>query len=92
MRDDLERISYECIKKWGPELQLLIVIEELSELIKAIIKKERAIGSVDDVIKEIADVEIMLIQLKTVYGISDISVEDAIKAKIERLQRYMKEY
>lgn len=88
--------------RYGKGAQFLMAIEEMAELTKAILKLTRAGGNpamlVVDVLAELADVEIMLEQLRLCFGnmtqtmrernerMPDIGV-DSIKAKkLERLQ------
>ncbi len=63
--------TYErALKTWGKEPQMLQVIEEMSELIKEILKNiNRHKDNVAEIIEETADVEIMLEQLKYCYNI-----------------------
>lgn len=66
----------------GSTQQEIIAIEECSELIQAITHKHR--GRKHNLAEEIADVEIMLEQLKTINGCTN-EVEQVKKYKIERL-------
>lgn len=64
-------------------MQELIAIEEMAELTKELIKKERGLGDIKKIQNEIADVEIMVTQLRMIYDPERI---DQIKAeKILRL-------
>ena len=58
-------IYQKLIDKFGVEHQELILIEEMSELTKAIIKKRR--GLEHNIEEEICDVLIVLDQLKLAY-------------------------
>ena len=58
-------IYQKLIDKFGVEHQELILIEEMSELTKAIIKKRR--GLEHNIEEEICDVQIMLDQMKILY-------------------------
>jgi NTP pyrophosphatase (non-canonical NTP hydrolase) len=58
-------IYQKLIDKFGVEHQELILIEEMSELTKAIIKKSR--GLEHNIEEEICDVLIVLEQLKLAY-------------------------
>ena len=58
-------IYQKLIDKFGVEHQELILIEEMSELTKAIIKKRR--GLEHNIEEEICDVLIMLDQMKILY-------------------------
>ena len=80
-----------AIEKYGIKPQMLMVIEEMSELSKAICKFFRVPGYlepddgiIDSIAEEIADVTIMLEQLCMIFGIGD-SVDGHIDMKVERL-------
>lgn len=95
----MNKISYEerkevytaAIDKYGIKPQMLMVIEEMSELTKAICKFFRAPGYVepdegviDAIAEETADVTIMLEQLRLILGINE-NVCEHMDQKIERL-------
>lgn len=73
---------------WNVDDQLFVCVEELSELIQAISKMRRGRG-VENLIEEIADVYIMLENLKDQYSISEYDVGKSIQYKIERLEEKM---
>ena len=77
-----EYIFKSAIKTYGEEKQELQAIEELAELITAISHKHR--GREHNIAEEIADVEIMLEQLKIINN-CDAEVENVRKYKIKRL-------
>jgi NTP pyrophosphatase (non-canonical NTP hydrolase) len=82
-------IYQEAIRKWGIEAQVIMAVEEMSELTKALCKWRRT-GSLTKALKEqvadeIADVHIMLEQLKILFSI-DAEVGVARMAKLKRLQ------
>ena len=58
-----------AILKWGEQSQITMAIEECGELITALAKKDRCSNgsTIDDIIKEMVDVEIMIEQLKLIY-------------------------
>jgi NTP pyrophosphatase (non-canonical NTP hydrolase) len=70
---------------WGEEAQIKMAIEECAELIVKLAKLGRnKNGSTEaDVAEEVADVEIMLSQLRLIFG--NDAVELAKKRKLERL-------
>ena len=82
------------INTYGTKVQEDIAIEELAELQKAILKHRRY-GSKETeqgIIDEIADVEIMLEQLKIIYSCSN-DVGKRIEYKIDReIKRIKKKY
>ena len=59
-----------AIKFFGETNQVNVAIEECSELIKALCKLRRG-GDLSSVFEEIADVEIMLEQLKIIFDCED---------------------
>lgn len=80
----------ELINKYGKQ-QLVVAIEELSELQKEICKSLRDKTNLSNLCEEIADVYIMLAQLKIFYDIADTEINKVIDQKIERTkERYLK--
>lgn len=73
-----------ALEKWGIDKQTDMMIEEMSELTKALLKVRRG-ESLDNVIDELADVSIMLEQMTIFFG-KDL-VENQRKVKLERLKR-----
>ena len=71
------------INHYGHLNQKIVATEEFGELIQAISKDQRGEGDRDNLIEEIADCEIMLTQLRIMYGLGE-SVEVIKKLKIER--------
>ena len=93
IRDDL----YMIIDRYGVSAQVDIAIEEMSELTKALLKNRRNCNDFDrrlilkdeilkyrdDIIEEIADVSIILEQLKIIYD-CETEVKEQIIYKIKR--------
>lgn len=80
-----------ALKEWGEESQVMMCIEENSELIQALCKLWR-VGNGKGYQKqkmlvqyEIADVEIMIEQMKIIFGASDC--ERCKDEKLERLKK-----
>ena len=73
-----------AIERYGAEAQEGIAQEECAELIQAISKKHR--GKPHNIAEEIADVEIMLEQLKIINGCEN-EVKEIREQKISRLQK-----
>lgn len=80
-RDVLEK----AIKFYGKDKQMIVAIEELSELQKEICKWQRGIGNYDHVVEEVADVIVMIEYLKLIFEINDKELEKAIDYKLKRL-------
>ena len=76
-----------AIKRFGKPNQMIKAIEEMSELTK-VISKILGMGgevSIEDIIEEIADVTIMMEQLRVIYNIND-EVCDMMDSKVKRLE------
>lgn len=58
-----------AIAKYGKQSQMLMVLEEMSELQKEICKAFRGNDNAEEIADEVADVEIMLDQLKIMFQI-----------------------
>jgi len=86
-----ENIYKQASDKWGTKAQIIVAIEEMSELIQALTKHLRTDLVTDNLAEEIADVEIMIEQLRTIFvGIND-KIDETKAYKLERLERKIKE-
>ena len=69
----------------GEEFQLMLLVEELGELLQAIGKVHRnKPGSVENMQEEIADVQLMLDQVKLIYD--ECEINRIIEQKLIRLK------
>ena len=57
-----------AVKKCGKEHQLVLCMEEMAELTKELSKNMRGFKNTTNISEEMADVEIMLEQLRIIYG------------------------
>lgn len=81
-----------ALDTWGEHAQMLMVVEEMSELTKEILKNiSRKKNNIDAIIEETADVEIMLEQLKENYNIST-KVDAYKKEKIKLIEQRLNEW
>lgn len=78
-----------AITLWGIEAQTQQAAEEAAELIVALSHHKRKRACIDDVLEEIADMQIMLDQLKIVYGEARYKLIYA--KKFERFQKKVEE-
>lgn len=85
-----ETILKTAVMRFGQMAQTDVMIEEMSELTKALCKYKRALtcGTLEaqqklDVLEEMADVQVMLDQMKLLYG----DCREQETAKLERLAR-----
>ena len=83
--EDRKKVYQAALRKWGVDLQTMMAVEEMSELTKEICKIKRGKMDLDALADEIADVTVMLEQLREIYGLND-AVCDHMDAKILRLQ------
>ena len=81
--DEDKELYDKLIKTYGTT-QMIVAIEELSELQKEICKTYRIKGKKENLIEEIADVYIMLEQIKLFYIIDDKTILDKIEEKNNR--------
>ena len=72
-----------AVCKYGANSQIDISIEEMAELTKELIKNKRGLNNIESIAEEIADVQIMLDQLKIIYGIDCL----AMTYRAEKLRR-----
>lgn len=84
-----DRILQDAVRTWGRNAQALMMIEEMSELTKAICKFYRAgddksaAAVVENIREEMADVQIMLDQMKIMFGSSGFQERE----KLDRLEK-----
>lgn len=95
MGDTAHAIMQRAIDTYGERAQCDVAIEEMAELTKALLKTRRAPDNdhaaqqraISNVVEEIADVEIMISQLKIIYGAHYV---DAVREwKLVRLENRM---
>lgn len=82
-----EQVFKQSIEIYGKEAQSRQAMEECAELIQAINKCLRYQNKEEcknNLIEEIADVEIMLYQLKVMFNVSD---DEVFKVKIQKAKR-----
>lgn len=83
--------QYEIIDKaistYGSGMQLDVAIEEMSELTKEIVKYKRGKDNKKAIAEELADVYIMLRQVKKICGIDEAEIMRITKNKLERLEK-----
>ena len=82
-----QEIFKKAIETYGEREQSAVAMEECAELIRAINKYHRKDSNENrkNLIEEIADVQIMIEQVKIMYNISEDEIEDAYLGKVFRL-------
>ena len=73
-----------AIEKWGATAQVVVAIEELSELQKELCKHARGKDNLESIADEIADVQIMLEQMMVLHDCHQVVMEHKA-AKLKRL-------
>lgn len=91
-----DSIFRRCIRNYGPQPQIDMMIEEMSELTKALLKWRRAKGAEltaarDCIIDELADVRIMARQMEILFQADD-EVERRIDFKVQRQSKRLEEW
>jgi hypothetical protein len=81
--DDKEIIR-SALRTWGIQHQAVVAIEEMSELQKELCKLMRGLIDLNHIAEEVADVEIMLAQIKEAYNLYH-SVDTHRYFKLQRL-------
>jgi hypothetical protein len=74
INDEINKMYDEAIRLWGEESQINMMIEECSELIKALCKNKRRPKSFEilyNICEEIIDVDIVLGQMKRIFNFGD---------------------
>ena len=86
--NDKKNIYRAAISVWGKDAQENQAIEEMAELTQAINKMRRQPSPehLDNLKEELADVQIMLDQLKLIHRISDEDLRVYEEQKLQRLQ------
>lgn len=79
-----------ALDAYGPDVQLTVALEELSEAQKEICKMLRGMGNIEHLVEEVADAEIMLEQVKNIFSIEDL-VDEVAEKKLDRLLRRIEE-
>lgn len=59
-----------AMEKWGETLQIIMAIEEMAELSQVLTKTMRGYLDYNRISEEVADVEIMLAQLRVVFPLN----------------------
>lgn len=92
MVDSLEKreLYKDLINKYG-EKQVIVAIEELSELQKELCKNLRGRKNQLALTEEIADVLIMVEQMIVYFGIAEVDVMAIKQVKLERTKRMFNE-
>lgn len=89
-KEEEYKIYKDALEFFGSTSQKIMVIEEMSELAKELCKDLRDRGNIEDIADELADVEITLAQIKSIYNIHNM-VEEHKDFKLRRFVSRMQE-
>ena len=88
-KNKTDEILKQAIATYGKDAQVKMAIEEMSELTQALCKDFRGKGNAGNIAEEIADVEIVLQQLKIVFSNRN-DVNRFYELKIKRLKNNLR--
>lgn len=91
MKNNYMQILSDAIETYGHRMQTMVAIEEMSELTKELVKHMRGRDNRDAIAEEIGDVEIMMCQLRLIYGIKTTDMDAIIAGKLNRLKERMED-
>lgn len=89
MTEKERAVFQKALDAWGPEAQALCLLEEMAELQDALCKYRRGRRTTSDIAEEIADVGIMLDQMKLHFHIEE-EVEAQRACKVVRVEERLK--
>jgi hypothetical protein len=86
-----EELFRKALTKWGNQSQVFMLFEEMAELQKSMCKLDRKYngGTVEQVTQEMADVYIMLAQMRVMLNVPEEYIEQKIRDKLERLSELL---
>ena len=81
-----------ALDKWGLAAQAGQTVEECAELIVALQKHTNRLPSpetIENIVDEMADVEMMLAQMRLAFNVDDNAFQKRIENKFEKLNIYL---
>jgi len=89
--EDEVKTMQTALNRWGMNAQVGVAVEECAELIVVLQKyvNRSKKPDVDDILDEIADVEMMLAQMRLSLGIDDDMLRERIEYKFGKLNKYL---
>lgn len=89
--DKIAEIYDDAYKRWGAKSQVVMAIEECAELTKELTKYLRSDASISNMAEEIADVEIMIEQLRSMFPGVSAEADAWREKKLLRLRKMLDE-
>lgn len=84
--EERKEIYEKALRTWGTQAQIMMALEEMSELTKELCKHFRESHNGAEIIDEVADVTIMMEQLRLIFGINE-AVCEQMDVKMLRLKK-----
>ena len=84
--EERKEIYEKALKTWGTQAQIMMALEEMSELTKELCKHFRGRPNGAEIIDEVADVTIMMEQLRLIFRINE-AVCEQMDVKMLRLKK-----
>lgn len=85
-----DEIIEKAIDTYGSINQCIVAMEEMAELQKELSKAIRGEEVRENIVEEIADVEIMILQLRRIFTKSEKEINAHKRAKLKRLEKRLK--
>lgn len=81
-----QNVYRKALNQFGAAAQVIVAIEEMSEVTKELCKLQRGLGDREHLAEEIADATIMLEQMRMLFNVNTL-VCTKMDEKISRLER-----
>ena len=82
----MKTIIEQMVEKYGDK-QIVVAIEELSELTKELCKTLRGQPNTQNILEELAECHIVLKEMQTFFNITDSQLETEVFVKLQRTKR-----
>ena len=83
---NVKEVLKKAIETYGKENQSMMLFEEMAELQKEVCKSLRGNNNHDEIVEEIANVLIMIEQLKIMHDVKYRELNEMLNFKINRLK------
>ena len=81
-----------AISKFGENAQISKLCEECAELVTAVLHRRDHRDTNDHVAEEMADVTLMMVQMRIIFGISEEEIDKWMTYKLERLRERLENH
>lgn len=86
LKEKMSKLCHKALAKYG-DMQVYKCVEELIELADALMKRRQSRCVNQDVLEEIADVQITLYQMCLHYGFSNEDIEVMLEKKLDKMEK-----